>query len=67
MKGTAILYRPNQAVTIIEDVEHTVFETLKEQCGCTNCNCRLEDKLVDFGAVSPVLWHEEEVDWEYGY
>lgn len=67
MKGTAILFQSNQKVTFIEDVEQTVYETIKEQCGCDHCNCKVENKIVDFGTVSPVLWHEEEVDWDYGY
>ncbi len=67
MKGTAILFQPNQKVTFIENVDQIVYETLKEQCGCDHCNCKVENKMVDFGAVSPVLWHAEEVDWAYGY
>lgn len=67
MKGTAILYQPNQKVIFIENVDHEVYETLKQQCGCSHCNCELENNMVDFGEVSPVLWHEAEVDWEYGY
>lgn len=67
MKGTAILFQENQKVTVIEDVERSVFEEIKAQCGCDHCNCKLENKVIDFGSVSPVFWHEDEVDWEYGY
>ena len=67
MKGTAILFQKNQKVTIIENVDRSVFEEMKEQCECGHCSCKLESKVVDFGEVSPVLWHENEVDWEYGY
>ncbi|WP_026583092.1 hypothetical protein [Bacillus sp. J33] len=67
MKGTAILYHDENKVTIIENVEHSVFEELKEQCGDKHCQCHLENKVIDFGAVSPVFWHEDEVDWDYGY
>lgn len=67
MKGTAILFQPNQKVTVIEDIDHKIYEALKEQCGCTHFNCKVENKLVDYGTVSPVFWHEEDVDWEYGY
>lgn len=67
MKGTAILFQPNQKVTFIEDVDHTVYEEIKKQCGCGHCSCTVEDKVVDFGTVSPAFWHEEEVDWDYGY
>lgn len=66
MKGTAILFQ-EQAVTFIENVDRTVFEEIKLQCGCEHCNCQLENKIIDFGAVSPAFWHEDEVDWDYGY
>lgn len=67
MKGTAILFQDDQTVTFLEDVDRSVFEEIKEQCGCKSCNCKLENKIVDFGTVSPVFWHEDDVDWEYGY
>lgn len=67
MKGTAILYQKDQTVTILEGVERSVFDEIKVQCGCDHCNCKLENKVVDFGSVSPVFWHEEEIDWDYGY
>ena len=66
MKGTAILFQ-EQNVKFIENVDVSVFKELKEQCGCSHCNCKLENKVVDFGTVSPVFWHENEVDWDYGY
>jgi hypothetical protein len=67
MKGTAILFQPNQKVTIIEDIDLKTYESIKNQCGCTNCTCKVESTVVDFGTVSPALWHEDEVDWAYGY
>ncbi|WP_080846786.1 hypothetical protein [Cytobacillus gottheilii] len=67
MKGTAILYREDQSVTIIEDVEQSVFEDIKKQCGCENCNTKIENQIINYGTVSPALWHEDEVDWDYGY
>ena len=66
MKGTAILFQ-EQNITFIEDVEHSFFKNIKEQCDCNNCLCKINNKTVDFGTVSPVFWHEEEIDWEYGY
>lgn len=67
MKGTAILFKEDHNVTFIEDVERSTYEELKEKSGCEHCNCMLNNKMVDFGNVSPVLWHEDEVDWDYGY
>jgi hypothetical protein len=66
MKGTAILFQ-EQTITFIEDVEHSFFENIKEQCDCKNCTCKHNNKTVDFGSVSPVFWHEDEIDWAYGY
>lgn len=67
MKGTAILYKKDQSLTIIEDIDRSLFNDIQEQCGYDYCSCKLENKIVDFGPVSPVLWHEEEIDWDYGY
>lgn len=67
MKGAAILYLKNQSVTVIEDVDFSVYEKIKKQCGCRHCTCEVENKLVDFGTVYPVFWHEDEIDWDYGY
>lgn len=66
MTGTAILFQ-EQNVTFIEDIDISVFEEIKNQCGCEHCSCKLENKTVDFGTVSPVFWHPDEVDWDYGY
>jgi hypothetical protein len=66
MKGTAILFQ-EQNVMFIEDVDYTVFEEIKKQCGCEDCTCRLQNKLVNFGSVAPIFWHENDVDWDYGY
>ena len=63
MKGTAILFQ-DQEITFFEDVDHTVYEEIKNQCGCSQM---LDDKVVDLSLVSPVFWHEDEVDWDYGY
>ncbi|MEH7125346.1 hypothetical protein V7149_19220 [Bacillus sp. JJ1503] len=67
MKGTAILFQENQKVTVIENVDHSTFEEMEAQSGCDHCKCTLENIEFDFGPVSPVFWHENEVDWDYGY
>ena len=48
MKGTAILFQELN-ITFIEDVEHSVFEEIKDQCGYDNCSCKLDNKIVNFG------------------
>lgn len=67
MKGTAILYRVDQSVTFIEDVDLSVFEDIKKQCGSERCSAKIENKMIHYGIVSPAFWHEDEVDWDYGY
>ncbi|WP_413301613.1 hypothetical protein AA0X95_22020 [Bacillus sp. 1P10SD] len=66
MKGTAILFQ-EQNITFIEDVEHSFYEEIKEQCSCEQCSCKLDEKVIEFGSVSPVFWHEDDIDWDYGY
>ncbi|MBA4538824.1 hypothetical protein H1Z61_17265 [Bacillus aquiflavi] len=67
MKGTAVLFQDDQTVTFLENVDRSVFEEIKKQCGCENCNCKIENKTVEFGSISPVFWCQDEVDWDYGY
>jgi hypothetical protein len=66
MKGTAILFQ-EESITFIEDVERSVFDEIKEQCGCDHCTCNIENKIINFGSVSPVFWCEDDIDWDYGY
>jgi hypothetical protein len=65
--GTAILYQPDLKIRFIENIEKEKYEELRNQCGCTNCSCNLNGSTVNFGEVSPVLWHEDDIDWDYGY
>ncbi|WP_078547479.1 hypothetical protein [Litchfieldia alkalitelluris] len=67
MKGTAILYQPDQNIRFIEDIEKEKFDELLKQCGGPKCTNHLNGQLVGFGQISPMLWHEEDVDWDYGY
>jgi hypothetical protein len=54
MKGTAILFSTDQTVTIFEDVDK---EELNEICQSENQDSH----------TSSIFWHDEDVDWEYGY
>jgi hypothetical protein len=54
MKGIAVLFGANQTVTIFEDVEKADLEEI----------CKLEDEE---NHVSSILWHDEDIDWDYGY
>lgn len=68
MKGTAVLFQEDQSVTVLEGVDKAVYEDLKKQCGCNqDCKCKINDRKVNFGPVSPVMWCEDKIDWDYGY
>ncbi len=66
MRGTAILFQEEE-IKFIENVDISVYQQIKDQCGCDHCSCKMQNKVVDFGSVSPVFWHEDEIDWDYGY
>nr|WP_295974646.1 hypothetical protein [uncultured Bacillus sp.] len=67
MKGTAILFREDQKVTIIEDIDHDTYEELKSTYGCMDTGYHAANYMSDLSKVSPALWHDDEVDWDYGY
>jgi hypothetical protein len=61
MKWTAILFREDKIVTIIEDIDHETYEEIKVQCECKDNNLTQGDNTKDLS------WHDDEVDWDYGY
>lgn len=67
MKGTALLMNKDQTVTILENVEHSVYEELSNEEKLTNPHCTINNKEVTFDPISTVVWHEDVIDWEYGY
>lgn len=67
MKGTAILFQEDNEVMVLEDVDRSVYEEIKKQVGCKECFCEINNKQVSLGKVSPIIWHEDEIDWDYGY
>ncbi|PLR97478.1 hypothetical protein [Bacillus sp. T33-2] len=67
MKGTAILFSENQQVTFFEDIEPAVYKEIKKQCSCGGCGCSTDKNETNLQNVSPVFWHEDEIDWDYGY
>lgn len=63
MKGTAILFNDNLTITFIENVDEDTFnDLLKEISGTEEAQ---KNKKATFPEQS--FWHEEEIDWEYGY
>ncbi len=67
MKGTAILYQHNLQIKFIENIERAQFEVLQKQIQEKKSKSLSNVKIMDVNQVSPILWHEDDVDWDYGY
>ncbi|WP_102347133.1 hypothetical protein [Bacillus sp. Marseille-P3661] len=67
MAGTAVLYRNEQDVLVLEDVEKEQYEEIKKQCNCKECNCVVNNKKVNLGKVNIIGFKEDQIDWDYGY
>ncbi|MEW9667886.1 hypothetical protein [Ammoniphilus sp. 3BR4] len=67
MTGTLVLYPKNKAVILISEVEQSVVEEIKAQCGCDHCMCSLNGNVVDFGQIDYVTWRTEPINLEYGF
>lgn len=67
MTGTAILINEDHSVTVLENVEHEVYEELASQEDCKDAHCTINGKDVYFEPISKVVWIEESIDWDYGY
>lgn len=67
MKGTALLINDDHIVTVLENVSHEVYEEIANQKSDKQIHCKIDEKEVEFGPVTKVLWLEENVDWQYGY
>ncbi|MDR4887484.1 hypothetical protein RGU12_07905 [Fredinandcohnia sp. QZ13] len=67
MKGTALLINKDHSVTVLENVEHEVYEDLVSLEDSKNIQCTINDKEIHFDPFDKVVWYEETIDWEYGY
>jgi hypothetical protein len=67
MKGTALLINKDHFVTVLENVEHGVYENLVCQEDSKNIQCTINNKEVHFDPISNVVWYDDIIDWEYGY
>jgi len=67
MKGTALLINKDHSVTVLENVEHDVYEDLVNLEDSKYRKCTINDKEVQFDPIDKVVWYEETIDWEYGY
>lgn len=67
MKGTALLIKEDQTVIVLENVDHSVYEELSNEEDLAHPHCTIGDKEVKFDPISTVVWHEDTIDWEYGY
>lgn len=67
MKGTALLINKDQTVTILEDVEHEVYEKLVSQEDSEKVKCTIDKKTIQLDPISKAVWLEDTIDWAYGY
>ncbi|MEI3612179.1 hypothetical protein [Pseudogracilibacillus sp. SO30301A] len=67
MKGTALLINKDNTVTVLENVEHKVYKELINQEDSKEVHCIIGEKEITFNPFSAVIWHEEQIDWDYGY
>ncbi|WP_077616981.1 hypothetical protein [Bacillus sinesaloumensis] len=67
MKGTALLINKNHSVTVLEDVEHVIYEELVSHGDSKQLKCTINDKEVKLDPIDKVVWYEETIDWDYGY
>lgn len=55
-RTAAVLYKENQKVLILRDIEKDVVEQIQSQCGSQHSYCKIDGKEVDFGCVDHVIW-----------
>ena len=59
MKGSVILFHDNNEMTILENVDKSVYQEIQKQAGTDQCVVMLDNHTVDFGCVAaPVYWRE---------
>ncbi|WP_085992263.1 hypothetical protein [Oceanobacillus senegalensis] len=67
MTGTALLINRDYSVTVLENVEHRVYEELVGQEDSKHKQCTINGKNVNFEPISKVVWYDNTIDWDYGY
>jgi hypothetical protein len=55
MKGTALLINKDQTVTVLENVEHVVYEDLASLGDSKNIKCTINDKEIQFDPIDQVV------------
>ncbi|RXT00686.1 hypothetical protein [Ammoniphilus sp. CFH 90114] len=54
--AAAVLYLENQRTVILRNINKTLVNEIRSQCGKKRCICRVDGKEVDYGSVSHVVW-----------
>ena len=62
-----MIINEDRTVTILEDVEKTVFEVLSDQRNSPRPYVKNGDKEIYFSPIDTIVWHEDAIDWDYGY
>lgn len=68
MKGTALLINKDHSVTVLENVDHDLYEELTNQDeSADQIHCTVDEKEITFDSISTIVWYEDSIDWAYGY
>ncbi|RKQ28175.1 hypothetical protein [Oceanobacillus halophilus] len=67
MTGTALLINKDHTVTVLENVEHEVYNQLVAQEDSEEIECTINNKEVHLHPIEKVVWYEDTIDWTYGY
>ncbi|MHA6252815.1 hypothetical protein [Oceanobacillus sp. CAU 1775] len=67
MTGTALLINKDRTVRVLENVTHDTYEELATQLNTTQAECKIDEKVVQFGSIIKVVWCDDTIDWNYGY
>jgi len=66
MKGTAILFQQNVPITVVEGIEESQFKEIINNNANHYQNIKVSKKVQE-NLTTPIIWKEEDVDWDYGY
>ena len=67
MKGTALLMNEDMTLTVLENVDVSVYKELKNEKKYDQPHCTINHKEVEFEPIHSVVWCKEDIDLDYGY
>lgn len=67
MTGTALLINKDRTVRVLEDIHRDTYQELVSQENSIDVACMIDEKMVQFGSITKVVWCDDSIDWNYGY